>query len=216
MRATIAVFAAIALVGTTGMSASADEVPPSDSLRLQIMVDGQLTDLPDYNLDMVDPATLPVDEVSPQLIDFNQWVRCFTQNQADDVFAEYAHWWDGRGQDVRLKCGDSGYGYKHIRERHENDWQNVLNRAVAAGYEPSDQGIDSWDDLMAASAGEAITWPEYRWENATNQTTCVVAEIYLVNVDTGQILYSFQSRAAFSNTNDRLITAFPQSQRDCN
>lgn len=33
--------------------------------------------------------------VTPQLIDWNQWFGCFSQNHSDDVFASYTHYWDG-------------------------------------------------------------------------------------------------------------------------
>lgn len=34
---------------------------------------------------------------------------------------------------IKLRCGDGGSGYVHIRERHQRDWQQVVNLAGGGG-----------------------------------------------------------------------------------
>lgn len=117
--------------------------------------------------------------------------------------------------DVNLKCGTNGWGYKHIADEHDTHWEGKWNQAVAAGWDPGVQGLQSWDDLMAVGAGVAITWPEYLRGNPLNNTTCAVSDVYFVNTDTGLPVYTFKARAAWANDSDRLITAFPQNGATC-
>lgn len=48
---------------------------------------------------------------------------------------------------VDLKCGDGNSGYVHIRQRHQNDWQQVVNIAGGGG---------NWDDLMEFVTKQSI------------------------------------------------------------
>lgn len=231
IRSTLAVAAMAALVTTGVAPAAAASTEATDSsgagvVQIGRMVAGEFVAITEEEIQSA-TATLPAppsasDSVTPKLIDWNQWYGCFTLNHSDDVFAEYNHYWDGIGQDVRLKCGegtvdnpDSGWGYKHIRAKHETQWQSVLNAARQAGWVSESQGVESWDDLMAAAAGEAITWPEFKGGNSISQTSCGVTEVFFWNIQTGQPVYSFRARAGWSNTNDRLITAFPQPNVNC-
>ncbi|WP_146082556.1 hypothetical protein [Rathayibacter sp. AY2B3] len=165
------------------------------------------------------PSPTGSDGKRPLLLDWEKWFDCFTLNHADDVYAEYVHYWDGIGKDVRLKCGegdaDRGWGYKHISGKHMDQWQHKLDGARQAGWKSQSQGVFSWDDLMAAAAGEAVTWPEYKGGNFLNQTSCGVTQLYFWNTQTGDIVYTFKVRAGWSNTNDRLLTAFPYSGVSC-
>lgn len=203
-------------VGAAG-AANATEASPEDEILMYIKVDGQPVPVDAYLTEnTLDSEPEPEPEpgtVSPFLIDFDQWFRCYSLNMEDEVFAEYRHLADGH--DIRLKCGDSDYGYKHIREGKETAWQNKLNDARAAGWVSQTQGIESWDDLMASVAGIAITWPDYVGANPLNQTKCGVSEAIFRSTDTGEIVYSFYVRSAWATNNDNLITSFPQSTSTC-
>lgn len=99
------------------------------------------------------------------------------------------------GKDVRLKCGtgdaQSGWGYKHIRDGKESDWQAKLNAARAAGWDSEAQGVESWDDLMSGATASAVMWPEYRRVSPVNNTTCGVTEIFFAKKNNpNQIVYS--------------------------
>lgn len=129
------------------------------------------------------------------------------------------HWWDGASQDVRLKCGTggakTGWGYKHIRGEHEQHWQDKFDAARAAGWNPQNDKMESWDDLMAFSAGQAILYPEFRGGNTVNNSRCAVTMIIFYRVNSGEPVYSFRARAAWASDSDRLITSFPQDKEVC-
>lgn len=72
---------------------------------------------------------------------------------------------------VNLKCGDSTYGYKHIRAEHESQWQDVLNTARARGWQSAQYGVESWDDLMSGVTAGVVADPGYGLTNAESLLT---------------------------------------------
>ncbi|MGK9146265.1 hypothetical protein KXS11_01370 [Plantibacter flavus] len=220
--ATVSLIAGALVLGVGGTWAGATE---QDPVHMFVRTDGELVDVQDeferYAVALPNPAPdRQSNDGASRLIDFGQWVSCFSLNNSQDVYASYTHWWNGSGHDVRLKCGQgdrhSGWGYKHIRDGKEADWQAKLDGARGAGWVPGSQGVESWDDLMAGAAASAVTFPEYKGGNAINNTSCGVTTIYFGRVSNPeQVVYSFRVRAAWANDSDRLITAFPQSGESC-
>lgn len=217
--------ASIAMVGgLLAPAAVADEHSTSGEVRIGVMIDGVLTpadpaDIAAATAGLPDRSSGQGGDATPQLIDWNQWFGCFSLNHEDDVFAQYVHWWDGESQDVRLKCGtggkDSGWGYKHIRGEHEQHWQDEFDAARAAGWDPRNDRMESWDDLMSFSAGQTIRYPEFRGGNTVNKTRCGVSEVIFYRVNSGEPVYSFRTRAVWASDSDRLITSFPQKKEIC-
>lgn len=214
---------AMSLIASGSVAAYAHEVNASTGdVQLFVRHDGKPTridasTMSAYTFDLTEPA---VDSpASSRLIGWDQWFGCFSLNHRDDVFSSYTHYWDGVGHDIRLKCGEgdaySGWGYKHIRAKHEGDWQSKLDAARQRGWNSASQGVESWDDLMAGAIGEVTWWPDVKQGNAAAQTTCAISELMFVNTRTGEIVYSFYARVGWANNNDRVITAFPQSTLRC-
>lgn len=188
------------------------------------MHDGVLTaadpaDIAAATVGLPDQSSREGGDVRPQLIDWNQWFGCFSLNHEDDVFAQDVHWWDGASQDVRLKCGTggakTGWGYKHIHGEHERNSQDKFDAARAAGWDPQNDKMESWNDLMAFSAGQAIRFPEFRCGNTVNNSRCGVTIIIFCGVNARVRVYSFRVRAAWASDSDRLITSFPQDKEVC-
>lgn len=214
---------AIALVTSGGVAAYAnDDNADENSVQLFVRHGGEPTqvsasELAEYTFDLT--ALAAGSPAASRLIGWDQWFGCFSLNHRDDVFSSYTHYWDGVGHDIRLKCGEgdasSGWGYKHIRAKHEIDWQSKLDTARQRGWNAAAQGVESWDDLMAGAIGEVTWWPDVKQVNAAAQTTCGVSELMFVNTRTGEIVYSFYARVGWANNNDRVITAFPQSTPRC-
>ncbi|TIH36139.1 hypothetical protein [Subtercola vilae] len=163
-------------------------------------------------------GTPPIQSTGPHtnLINFDQWYGCYTLNHDDDIFATFytPSQNEQPGREINLRCGNSSYGYKHIESGKKADWQAKFDGAVNAGWIPQSQGMQSWDDLMAVAAGDAISYPNFSTVNQFNQTTCAVVNVDFYKEGVG-LVYTFNARAAYSNTNDRLITAFPQSSTIC-
>jgi len=137
------------------------------------------------------------------LIDFPQWVRCFSINDTEMVIKEYTTWWNGQEDKKRLRCGDSGFGYKHIRERHEGDWQNKLNRITPTGLFPN----VSWDDLMSAAAVNALLVPDYS-QTVSGSKRCYVVRMGFHNKN-GTLIDAYNVRAVAATNSDRVITVLP-------
>lgn len=216
IRAIASVSAVVAFLSFGSMaSASAVSAGP-DEVRVQMMIDGQLIDVSDrFQTGGTSSSAAESDTGPSDLLDWNQYFGCFSLNHRDDVYAEYGWWWDGKLQDVRLKCGESVWGYKHIRAQHESQWQDQLNRARTKGWNTGVGAWGSWDDLMNGAAGSVITWPDFVGGNAISKKTCAVAELYFVNSRTGAIVYSFLATAVWASDSDRLITAYPTPRADC-
>lgn len=210
------VAAGLVLGGTTPANAS-DE--PDVRLVIQkadAWVDVDMQALEAAALDLQEPAP-PVDNVvGPRLIDFNQWVGCFSLNRETDVFAYYWFPWNGRLNAVNLKCGNSSYGYKHIRENHEAQWQQVLDTARARGWQSAQYGVESWDDLMSGVTSGVVADPgagltKYDVSNKW----CTKTTFGLWDTDQNAIVYDFGVETAWASDSDRLITSFPSSRKVC-
>ena len=210
---------ALSAFASPAYAADSGTGPNDGEVKMFVKIDGQLVEadeiIAETDIDLSQPASEEPGQISPQLIGWDQWYGCFVLNNQNDIFVEYTHYWNGIAHDVNLKCGTSGWGYKHIQEGHQQDWQNKYDNAVSVGWNPASQGIHSWDDLLAAATGVAVTWPDYVRDNTINQTRCGVAEAFFINTQTGAIEYSFPTRAAWALNSDRLITAFPQSGYTC-
>lgn len=141
---------------------------------------------------------------TPYLIDFGQWVSCFTLNQEGMNIRNYTFYWNGEAQNISLLCGTDSYGYKHITNEHEDDWLAVQ---VAAG----DEGADySWDDLMSAGAEASITYPSWV-TGPTSGKFCGEAEIaWFPNGDPNSVpTYTQRVLTRWSDTNKTVITSYP-------
>ncbi|MDA4893387.1 hypothetical protein PFZ55_41645 [Streptomyces sp. MS2A] len=193
--------------------------PTGQVLAMTRTPTGELIPLGEYALDLNGPAQPngnTNETATPYLIDFNQWVSCFSLNNEGEVFASYSHPYNGGRQDVRLKCGNSTWGYKHIRLNHEADWQEKYNTARDRGWNPELQGMNGWDDLMAEGAGNAIRFWTYAGP-VSNNTKCTVGELVFVewNGSTWTIVYEFRAVAAFATNSDKLISTYPTRHATC-
>lgn len=222
--ATVAALVMLISGGGTAYAEPIEATEPGEVVAYVKNQDGTFIPL-DEAIEMNDIDMTPSEPgpgtVTPQLINFNQWYRCFSLNQADEVFMEYAFYRDGTHHDVRLKCGEhntiteKGYGYKHIRIRHEGDWQNKYNEATATGWIGDGQGIEGWDDLMVAGAGESITYWSYASGIKANNTRCTVGTLYFIEATTFDVVFQFNTVANFAINSDRLISAYPTSNSTC-
>lgn len=151
---------------------------------------------------------------SPRLIGWNQWLDCYLNGNVELPIATYVWIWDGYRDDVKLKCGNDSYGYRHIDWKHSTDWKNKYNAAVAKGWIPQQQNVHSWDDLRSLAAAVTLSWPENYVEQAGNKI-CVTSEVWMYRVSDMRVVDSFWVRAVFGKYTRNLITVFPQSDDYC-
>jgi len=149
-------------------------------------------------------------EVTPSLIGFDQWFACYTLGQSDTVFVSYDWAWNGTVSTKELKCGTSGWGYRHIENGHQTDWQNKLDVVQAAGYGTG----YSWDDVMAVGVYAGLAYPDYVREQPANNKICVVGALGYYT-DAGALIDSFNVVTSFATDSTRVITSFPTSSSTC-
>ncbi|ODA89702.1 hypothetical protein ATY41_04435 [Leifsonia xyli subsp. xyli] len=178
----------------------------------------------DVDMDALEAATLDLDAPTepvegtrtPRLIDWNQWFGCYSLNNENDVFKYYWFPWDGRLNAVNLKCGNSSYGYKHIRERHESQWQDVLNTARERGWQSAQYGVESWDDLISGVTSGVVADPgPGLTKYPTSNKWCTKTTFGLWDSAQKAIIYEFGVETAWASDSDRLITSFPSTRKVC-
>lgn len=204
-RALTATLAAVALSGALTAAAAPDPGADGQSTEIGYITVGDRTLTADefFGDSRLSTPAPTSGTVTPRLIDFPQWVQCFTLNDTEMVIKSYTTWWNGLAETKRLKCGDSGFGYKHIRERHEADWQAKLNKITPSGLFPN----VSWDDLMSAAAHNALAVPDYT-ENVAGSKRCYVVKMGFFNQN-GVLIDAYNVRTIAATNSDRVITALP-------
>ncbi|MDR2294402.1 MAG: hypothetical protein LBE05_04270 [Microbacterium sp.] len=110
-------------------------------------------------------------------------MSCFSlNNPQSNPYASYTVYKDGAQYDFNLRCGEhfgpnNGWGYKHIRAEHEKDWQKLYDSAKGTGWVPEEQGIEGWDDLMAAGTGMATSFWLYANLQKPNNKGCIIGNV---------------------------------------
>jgi hypothetical protein len=154
--------------------------------------------------------------LEPMLINFPQWVKCNVVNDSEYVLATYTWNYNGTGKPIDLKCGTSGFGYKHITEKHESQWQDKWDSMKSQGWDPSLQGMQSWDDLMSFSAIVALDDVGSAFRSSqVSQKACTNVQLYLVDSN-GTPKYSLRFEVVWSLNNSHIITAYPSQRTTCN
>ena len=198
----MSVASAIACLAVLTAAAPPPEPPRNESLGWITVGNERYT--PDELASSGLSASTPAGSPNSRLIDFPQWVQCFTINDSEMVIREYVHFWNGIPQTKRLRCGTAeSFGYKHIRAEKEQLWQSRLNTITPSGLFPN----VSWDDLMNAAVVNALMVPDFAQDQSGGKR-CLVIKMGFYN-QYGVLLDAYDIRTIISLTNDRVITAFP-------
>lgn len=155
------------------------------------------------------PAPAP-GTITPQLIDTpTAYAACFgvgTPQFPDFPLRSYG-WVPQATGTVYLQCGPittKTYGWHHIQNQHQNDWQTRVNQG----------GIPwTWDDLMETAVRATLDWP-VRYTVEYGGKRCYTAPVQVYNRQ-GQVVLDYNPTVIVSMTNNRVITAYPTSSQDC-
>lgn len=149
------------------------------------------------------------DDIEPYLLDPLAWSACYVAMDDTYTIRTYTYWRQSGGTwTIKLNCGYSQYGYKHIEINHETQWRDRIIQAAGGGLG------NGWDDLMSWAAEETIAWPFVSTHRPSNNTRCVGAPIIMYDGD-GDYVYTFYPSFVFSQDNKYLITAIPGSSYTC-
>lgn len=114
---------------------------------------------------------------------------------------------------VYLQCGpnnnNSAYGWHHIEQNHQGQWQSRVEQIVAAS---GGQGIP-WDDLMDGFTGMTLDTPG-SWTVEYGGKRCYTVPITVAD-ENNQDLFTINPTVVVSMTNNRLITSYPTTNQDC-
>jgi hypothetical protein len=96
-----------------------------------------------------------------------------------------------------LVCGNDGYGYYHIVNRHYVEWNGKSIRTS-----------ENWRDVADYAIAEALRSPQVVTFRASSNTFCYSREIYLINKVTGAIVDVFHPHVVLRASDGRIITAY--------
>lgn len=99
---------------------------------------------------------------------------------------------------VKLTCGDTNYGFRHISRNHRNDW----NRLALIEYA-------TWMDIADMAMTKSLWQPDIVQSRPANNTTCYSGQIYLVNGATGAVAATNEPTVIISNNYRHMVTAYP-------
>lgn len=68
---------------------------------------------------------------------------------------------------------------------------------------------------MSATTAAIVRFPDYVSHNSVGNKWCSNTELFLENVTTGKLVYSFRTEAVWASDSDRLISSFPSSRQVC-
>lgn len=142
---------------------------------------------------------------TPFLLDPGASFMCLTVGEEGLDIRDYDFYWNGGTQSISLLCGTSAYGYRHIMNEHEGDWEAVQR---AAG----DSGADySWDDLMSNGIEASITYPTWITGPDSSNKFCGESSLaWFPNGDPNSTpTYVQRVETIWSNNNKTVITSFP-------
>jgi hypothetical protein len=158
------------------------------------------------------PATV----AQAYLLDEGQQERCLEQHVEDEVFDEYWYRWVGEDVWVGLQCGNARWGYVHIAHRHQTEWQAKLDAGRAAGWNPEEQGIHTWDDLMAFAVREAVERPGHRNIYTDRAKGCGIVELgFVPDGEDEESRFHFKATAVWDTDFGSIISAYPTVKSHC-
>lgn len=142
------------------------------------------------------------DTMSPMLMDPVDEIACNVLNDTAHEIYPYDNvpaFAGFTGGKVSLTCGNANYGYRHIRDRHEADWANVVHKYH---QEPG-----AWDDLMNWSNLNSLLNPIDRVVQANNKL-CYTTPIVFLDADMNPI-GKMNPQVIISADNRWIITSIP-------
>lgn len=156
--------------------------------------------------------------VSPYMLTFPDWIECNAGN-THHVIRTYTFPWNGEGIGIDMKCGNNSFGYNHIMKGKESSWQTKFDSAVAAGWNPLAQGMDTWDDLMNMATASLIHMPGevFNWSDIS-QKACSYGWFGVGDIRNPHLgpIYSFYVEVVWSMNNYHVITSYPSTRGYCN
>ncbi|MGW3473534.1 hypothetical protein ACWDKQ_34945 [Saccharopolyspora sp. NPDC000995] len=128
------------------------------------------------------------------------WGACGTNSPADKLVRAFPRSGaPGAGGASNLLCGTAGFGYRHIKDRHMADWQNLAARV----------GSD-WRSFADFAIAEILKVPEpgFPVYNKNNDTWTYRAPVQIRDSH-GNVVDTYRPIVSVASGDQKIITAFP-------
>ncbi|KQP71201.1 hypothetical protein ASF40_05195 [Microbacterium sp. Leaf288] len=194
----------------TPLLMGAAEAPPEPEVYIYHPESGERTYLSDLTDLIPSEQTQSPGTITPMLIDTpTAYAACFgvgTPQFPDFPLRSYG-WVPQATGTVYLQCGPIStktYGWHHIQDRHQNQWQARVN-AIPSSV--------AWDDFMEGITRQVLDWPDnYTKEYGGKRCYTSMIQIWTTS---GTLLYTFNPSVVVSMTNNRVITSYAPDTTDC-
>lgn len=98
-----------------------------------------------------------------------------------------------------LLCGTAGYGYRHIKDRHITDWENI---AFMVGW--------NWRDMADFALEHGLDYPQRVDYRSGNDTFLYQGSFWIADSE-GNVMAKYCSQTAIASQDGKIITSFPKS-----
>lgn len=102
-----------------------------------------------------------------------------------------------------LRCGNGGFGYRHILKYHFTQWATIASYA----------GTD-WRTLLDRQMQDSFHRP-YTWCDDKDKNSVNYVGWLQIRNSRGRVVKTYYPRYAVGKTTKNLVTAFPQSRPVC-
>ncbi|MFC4373120.1 hypothetical protein ACFO5K_03315 [Nocardia halotolerans] len=116
------------------------------------------------------------------------WAACGMSSSETKLVATYPK--------AHLQCGTANWGFRHIKARHLEEWQNLANIERK-----------NWRDIADMAIEKSLTAPD-KSGPAGGSKYCYSGQIYLVNHVNGRIEKTVQPTVIVGG-DGTIITAYP-------
>ncbi|MGV9723745.1 hypothetical protein [Nocardia beijingensis] len=117
------------------------------------------------------------------------WGACGISTPEDKVVATYS-----KGT---LRCGNRGWGFRHVQGSHLNDWQRL-----------ADIEGRNWRDIADIAIAKSMDNPDVQ-RSVGSDRYCYSGQIYLVNKVRGTIETTAQPTVIVNTVTGNIVTAYP-------
>lgn len=126
------------------------------------------------------------------------WVACGVQDDNHKLVRTFTKNGGPSGRSAYLKCGSSGWGYRHIQDRHMGDWNNI---AVQIG--------DNWRSFADFAIEQILIAPESATYKSGNDTYAFTAPVQIRDSD-GNVVSTYRPLVSVADESRNIITAYPR------
>ncbi|MBB6119009.1 hypothetical protein [Nocardiopsis algeriensis] len=126
------------------------------------------------------------------------WAACGARDDSHKLVRTFTKNGGPSGKSAYLKCGSQGWGYRHIKDRHMDDWNNI---AAQIG--------DNWRSFADFAIEQILIAPESVSYRAGNDTYAFTAPVQIRDGD-GNVVRTYRPVVSVANESRNIITAYPR------